>query len=78
MLITSWKIFLLAGLVPLTSAFFVASVGLYELPQLGFRVSAISVGTILIGILPLCYYRRLYKSSFYTDPPESAKITQMS
>lgn len=77
-LFTSWKIFVLAGIVPLISAFFVASVGLYELPQLGFRVSAISVGTILIGILPLCYYRRLYKSSFYSDPPESAKITQMS
>ncbi len=75
---TGWRILLFAGIVPLTSALFVASVGLYELPQLGLLVSAISIGTILIGILPLCYYRRLYKSRFYTDPPESAKITQTS
>ena len=75
---TGWRILLFAGVVPLTSALFVASVGLYELPQLGFRVSAISIGTILIGILPLCYYRRLYRSRFYTDPPESAKITRTS
>ena len=74
-LFTSWRVLLFAGIVPLTSALFVASVGIYELPQLGVRVSVMSIGTILIGIVPLCYYRRLYNSRFYTDPRESAGTT---
>jgi hypothetical protein len=35
-----------------------------------------SIGTILIGIVPLCYYRWRYNSRFYTDPPESAGATK--
>jgi amino acid transporter len=73
---TGWKVLVFAGIVPLTSAHFVACVGIYQLPQLGCRVSVISIGTILIGIVPLCYYRRLYNSRFYTDPLESAGATQ--
>jgi hypothetical protein len=75
-LFTGWRVLLFAGIVPLTSALFVASVGIYQLPQLGLRVSVISIGTILIGIVPLVYYRRRYKSRFYTDPPESAGAKQ--
>jgi hypothetical protein len=51
-LFTGWRVLLFAGIVPLTSALFVASVGIYQLPQLGLRVSVISIGTILIGIVP--------------------------
>jgi amino acid transporter len=69
---TGWRTFVFAGIIPLTSALFVACVGIYELPQLGYRVSAMSLGTILIGTVPLWHYRRLYNSRFYTDPPESA------
>ena len=72
LLFTGWRMLVFAGIVPLTSALFVASVGIYQLPQLGFRVSIMSIGTILIGIVPLCYYRWRYKSRFYTDPSESA------
>ncbi|HXW71766.1 MAG TPA: APC family permease [Methylocella sp.] len=68
----SAKPFIFLGLIPLASAVFVACVGLYELPQLGLRVSAISMGTIALGIIPLTYYRRHYRSRFYTDPPEAA------
>lgn len=71
-LFTGWRMLVFAGIVPLTSALFVASVGIFQLPQLGFRVSIMSIGTILIGIVPLCYYRWRYNSRFYTDPPESA------
>ncbi|HUZ91738.1 MAG TPA: APC family permease [Methylocella sp.] len=71
-LFTGWRALLFAGIIPLTSALFVASVGIYQVPQLGLRVSVISIGTIAIGIVPLCYYRWLYNSRFYTDPPESA------
>jgi hypothetical protein len=75
-LFTGWRVLLFAGIVPLTSTLFVASVGIYQLPQLGLRVSVISIGTILIGIVPLVYYRRRYKSRSYTDPPESAGAKQ--
>lgn len=67
-----WRMFVFAGIVPLASALFVGAVGIYEVPQLGFRVAAMSIGTILIGIVPLWYYRRLYNSRFYSDPREAA------
>jgi amino acid transporter len=69
---TDWRLLAFAGIIPLASGLFVASVGLCQLPQRGWRVSTISIGTILIGLLPLWYYRRLYRSPFYTDPPECA------
>lgn len=67
-----WRTLVFAGVVPLMSALFVAAVGIYQLPQLGWRVSITSMGSILIGVAPLWYYRRLYRSRFYTDPPECA------
>jgi amino acid transporter len=67
-----WRILALAGIVPLLSALFVGSIGLYQLPHLGWRVSVISIGTILIGFAPLWYYRRMYRSRFYTQPLERA------
>jgi amino acid transporter len=69
---TDWRLLAFAGIVPLASGLFVVSVGLCQLPQRGWRVSTISIGTILIGLLPLWYYRLLYRSPFYTDPPECA------
>lgn len=71
-LFASWRALVFAGIIPLVSALFVASVGLYELPQLGLRVSALSIGTILIGVVPLLYYRWRYKSCFYAAPLEAA------
>jgi amino acid transporter len=68
----NWGLLVFAGIVPLVSSLFVAAVGLSQLLQLGWRVSVISIGTILIGLAPLWYYRRHYRSRFYTDPPEHA------
>ena len=39
---TGWRMLVFAGIVPLISALFVASIGIYQLPQLGLRVSVIS------------------------------------
>lgn len=61
----SWRTFVSAVLLPFLSALFVAAVGIYQLPHLGLRTSLLSTGTILIGALPLFYYRRRYRSSFY-------------
>ena len=71
---TDWRVFMFAGVVPVTSALFVAGIGLYQLPQLGWRVSATSLGAILIGVAPLWHYRQLYRSRFYTDPRECAVV----
>lgn len=71
-LLTDWRVCLFAGVVPFASAVFIGCVGLYQLPQLGWRVSVISIGTIVIGIVPMWYYRRRYASRFYTDPMEHA------
>lgn len=57
-----------AVLIPLLSALFVAGVGIYQLPFLGWHVAALSVGTILIGIVPYYFYRWRYRG-FY--PPKN-------
>lgn len=62
---TDWRMLVFAGMVPLASGAFVAYVGIYQLPHLGWRVSLLSTGSILIGVVPLWYYRRRYRSSFY-------------
>jgi amino acid transporter len=65
--LADWRTFVFAVIIPLTSALFVACVGLYQLPQLGWRVSFLSIGTILVGAVPFWYYRRRYRSSFYAN-----------
>jgi amino acid transporter len=71
-MLRDWRILAFAGIVPLLSALFVGAIGLYQLPHLGWRIAVISVGTILIGLAPLWYYRRKYRSPFYTEPMERA------
>ena len=62
-----WRTIAFAVIVPLTSAFFVAGVGIYQLPHLGWRVSILSIGSIAIGVAPLAYYRRRYRGCFYRE-----------
>ncbi|MGA7384726.1 MAG: APC family permease, partial [Methylocella sp.] len=62
-----WRTIAFAVIVPLTSALFVAGVGIYQLPHLGWRVSFLSIGSIAIGAVPLCYYRRRYRGRFFRD-----------
>jgi amino acid transporter len=64
---TGWRTIAFAVIVPLTSALFVAGVGIYQLPHLGWRVSFLSIGSIVIGVAPLLYYRRRYRGRFYHD-----------
>jgi amino acid transporter len=64
---TGWRTTAFAVIVPLTSAVFVAGVGICQLPQLGWRVSLFSIGSIAIGTVPLYYYRRRYRGRFYHD-----------
>lgn len=57
-----WKERTFAVAVPLTSALFVAGIGIYQLPYLGWRVSVLSIGTIVIGIVPYFFYRWRYRA----------------
>ena len=63
----SWRTIAFAVIVPSTSALFVGCVGIYQLPHLGWRVSFLSIGSIVIGVAPLVYYRRRYRGRFYYD-----------
>lgn len=63
---------LMRGIWPLVSALFLIAVGYYNILSLDKRVSWLSAGTILIGIVPLLYYRWLNKSTYYTDKSEAA------
>jgi amino acid transporter len=64
---TGWRTLAFAVIVPLTSALFVACVGIYQLPHLGWRVSFLSIGSIAIGVAPLVYYRRRCGGRFCRD-----------
>jgi amino acid transporter len=64
---TGWRTIAFAVIVPLTSALFVACVGIYQLPHLGWRVSFLSIGSIVIGVAPLVYYRRRYRGRINHD-----------
>jgi hypothetical protein len=64
---TGWRTITFAVIVPLTSALSVAAVGIYQLPHLGWGVSCLSIGSIMIGVAPLLYYRRRYLGRFFHD-----------
>jgi amino acid transporter len=64
---TGWRTITFAVIVPLTSALSVAGVGIYQLPHLGWGVSCLSIGSIMIGVAPLLYYRRRYLGRFFHD-----------
>ena len=55
-----WKTRVFAVAIPLASALFVGGVGIYQLPYLGWRVSALAICSILIGLVPFFYYRWRY------------------
>ncbi len=59
---------------PLASALFLVAVGYYNIQSLPRHVTYLGAGTILIGIVPLLYYRWLNKSAYYTDPREAAPV----
>jgi amino acid transporter len=68
---------LLKGIWPLISAIFLLILFVYQLTQLERTIALLSVGSILIGILPMLYYRLKYKSPFYTEAPEFSRALQL-
>ena len=64
--------FLLRRLWPIAAAAFVFAVAAGQVATAGLRANATVFGLLLVGIVPLLYYRRRYASSFYRDPMERA------
>lgn len=63
---TDKKALLLRGIWPGLSAIFLWVVGIYALTQLDLTTIFIALGALLIGVVPMIYYRVKYKSDFYT------------
>jgi amino acid transporter len=66
----SKKTFFMKGLWPAGSAVFLLILGVMQFPTLGWSVSLLTIGAIAVGCLPMMYYRRGYRSSFYSGPTE--------
>lgn len=67
---TDKKALVLRGIWPSLSAIFLWVVGIYALTQLEITTIFIALGALLIGVVPLVYYRVKYKSNFYTSGKE--------
>ena len=66
------KTLLLLGVWPLLSAIFLFVVAGYDYTQLDPSVTHLTLIVWLLGILPMLYSRFVLKSSFFTQPRESA------
>ncbi|OUL36191.1 amino acid permease [Nostoc sp. T09] len=64
------KTLFMQGIWPVSSAIVLLIVGVAQLPQLGLEISLYTISSIVLGIIPMLYYRCKYNSSFYSEPPE--------
>jgi amino acid transporter len=71
MLRRNWQTLVMRGLWPVGSAVFLLILGVMQLPTLGWGVSLLTIGAIVIGCLPMVYYRWKYRSEFYAQRSES-------
>jgi amino acid transporter len=56
---------------PLLSGIFLWVIAIYDITKLDWITNLVGLGSLLLGIIPLMYYRRKYRSRFYTDGRES-------
>ena len=62
----------LKGIWPVGAAIFLWTVVVAQLISAGWRADSVTVGLLVLGIIPLAVYRRQYQSLFYTSPLEVA------
>lgn len=62
----------LKGIWPIGAAVFLWFVVVAQLIAAGWRADAVTLGLLVLGIIPLAIYRRQYQSVFYTSPLEVA------
>jgi amino acid transporter len=72
---TDATLFWLRRAWPLASAAFVFAVAIGQVATAGWRANATVFGLLLIGTIPMLYYRRAYASHFYSEPRERAEAT---
>jgi len=66
------SMFWLRGVLPAASALFVFAVATMQLVTVGWRADAAIAGLLLLGIIPMLYYRRFYGSAYFTKALETA------
>jgi amino acid transporter len=70
MLFDSGTIFVMRGLWPGLSALFLLYLGGRQSVDLGAGIAGLTAAAILVGALPMVYFRSAYRSAFYTDSTE--------
>lgn len=65
----NWML-LLRGVYPVLASLFVFWIAALQLMIAGWRTDVTLIGLLLVGLIPMLYYRRLYKSEYYALPPE--------
>ena len=60
------------------SAIMLLAIAVLQLPQLGWNVTLLTLGSIAIGIIPMLYYRFKYRSAFYGEPQEYHTLEEAS
>ncbi len=68
--------FWLRGVFPIGSAIFVFAVAIAQLLSAGWRADAVIGVLLAAGLIPMWYYRRRYRSAFFTSALESSTTTQ--
>jgi amino acid transporter len=64
-LFTSFRNLFMRGIWPVAAGVFLWIVAIYDIPQLGLTTDLVGLGTLVIGLVPLVYYRKRYRSPFY-------------
>ncbi|GAB6172463.1 APC family permease [Paradesulfitobacterium aromaticivorans] len=67
---TDKKALFMRGIWPGLAAVFLWAVAIYDIPQLGLTTDLIGIGALLIGLIPMLYYKAKYKSEFYKGDSE--------
>lgn len=70
---TDATLFWLRRAWPLASAVFVFAVAIGQVVTAGWRANVTVFGLLLVGAIPMLYYRRAYASRFYSEPRERAE-----
>lgn len=68
----------LRGIWPASAATFLWVVAIYQVFLAGFSVSWVTLALLLLGFLPMAYYRARYSSKFYSDRMEAYSVPTAS
>jgi amino acid transporter len=70
----SFSTLFLQGIWPVGSAIILFIVAIVQLPQLGLEVALYTIGAMVLGLLPMLYFRYQYRSHFYAADSEQHQL----